>query len=157
MFSTRLHQHINAPRAAVFAALLDPGAVGRWRVPAGMTAQVHEFDAREGGRFRVSLSYDDGQGIGKSEGRTDTYHGWFEQIVPNRQVVEKIEFEAMSPQLLRTMTITTTLQDAGKGTDVLMVHDGVPDAVKAEDNEAGMRMALANLAVLVEGGDRAER
>lgn len=157
MYSTRVQQHIDAPRAAVFRALLDPGALGRWRVPAGMTAQVHEFDAHEGGRFRVSLVYDDGRGIGKSEGRTDTYHGWFEQLVPDRQVVEKLEFEATRPQLRGTMTITTTLQDAGEGTDVFMVHDGVPDAVNAEDNAAGMRMALANLAALLEGDERAGR
>src|SRR2546426_5810830 len=36
-----------------YRALLDPAAIARWRVPAGMSSHVHEFDAREGGRFRV--------------------------------------------------------------------------------------------------------
>jgi uncharacterized protein YndB with AHSA1/START domain len=49
------------------------------------------------------------------------------------------------------MTLTTTLTDAqGGGTHVLMVHEGIPDAVPAADNETGTRMALANLARLVE-------
>ena len=66
MYSTRVARHINAGPAAVYAALLDPQAVARWRVPDGMTCEVHEFDGREGGAFRVSLSYDSPDGIGKS-------------------------------------------------------------------------------------------
>lgn len=64
-------------------------------------------------------------------------------------------FETLSPELQSQMTITTTLQDEADGTTVLMVHDGVPNAVQDADNEAGMRMALANLAELVEGADPA--
>jgi uncharacterized protein YndB with AHSA1/START domain len=56
MSSTRINCHINAPRSAVFRALLDPGAVAKWRVPDGMTAHVHEFDGREGGALRISLT-----------------------------------------------------------------------------------------------------
>ena len=48
MTSTRVRQHINAPRAAVYRALLDPGAVATWMVPSGMTSQVHAFEPREG-------------------------------------------------------------------------------------------------------------
>jgi uncharacterized protein YndB with AHSA1/START domain len=51
------------------------------------------------------------------------------------------------------MTLTTTLTDAeGGGTDVVVVHEGVPDVVPAADNEAGTRMALENLARYVETG-----
>jgi hypothetical protein len=48
------------------------------------------------------------------------------------------------------MTMTTTLTDAAGGTDVLVVQEGIPDGVPAADNEAGTRMALANLARLVD-------
>ena len=44
-----VNRHINAPRAQVYHALLDAQAVAQWMVPQGMTSQVHEFDAREGG------------------------------------------------------------------------------------------------------------
>ena len=52
------------------------------------------------------------------------------------------------------MTMTTTLGDADGGTDVLVVHEGIPSGVPATDNETGTRMALANLATLVEAKDR---
>ena len=60
------------------------------------------------------------------------------------------EFETEDPALRGTMTMTTTLTDADGGTDVLIVHEGIPDIVPAGDNETGTRMALANLARLVE-------
>ena len=154
MYSTRVLQHVNAPRSAVYRALLDPDSIGRWRVPGGMTSEVHRFEAREGGTFRVSLTYDDPGGDGKSGSHTDTYHGHFARLVPDEQVVEVFEFETDSADLRGEMTMTTTLTDAEGGTDVLVVHEGLPDSIPAADNETGTRMALANLARLVEEGTR---
>lgn len=152
MYSTRVTQHVNAPRSAVYQALVDADAIAKWRVPAGMSSHVHEFDAREGGSFRISLTYDEPGPTGKSASHTDTYHGHFAELVPDERVVEVFEFETTDPALRGTMTMTTTLTDAGGGTDVVIVHDGISDAVPAADNETGTRMALANLAALVEEG-----
>lgn len=145
-------KRVNASRAAVYRALLDADAVARWRAPDDMRTEVHVFDAREGGAFRVSLTYDAPDATGKSRGRTDTYHGHFRELVPDKRVVEVIEFETADPALGGEMVITTHLTevDGGSGTEVLMVHEGVPDAVPPADNETGTRMALDNLARLVE-------
>ncbi|MEV0242679.1 SRPBCC domain-containing protein [Streptomyces sp. NPDC050674] len=154
MYTSRVSGHVDAPRAAVYRALVSAEAIARWRVPAGMRAEVHEFDAREGGGFRVSLTYETPAASGKSAAHTDTYHGHFARLVPGEQVVEVLEFETTDPALGGTMTLTTTLTDAEDGgTDVLMVHEGIPDAVPAADNETGTRMALTHLARLVETGD----
>ncbi|MBV1850760.1 SRPBCC family protein [Catellatospora tritici] len=150
MYSTRITGHVRASRAAVYRALLDPDAIAGWRVPAGMTSRVHEFEAREGGAFRVSLTYDAPDATGKTSGHTDTYHGRFRTLVPDERVVEEIEFETTDPAFGGAMTMTTTLVDADGGTDVTIVHEGVSDAVSPADNETGTRMALANLARLVE-------
>jgi uncharacterized protein YndB with AHSA1/START domain len=152
VYSTRVSRRIAAPRAAVYRALTDPDAIAQWRVPDGMRSQVHEFDTREGGRFRVSLSYLEPGAAGKSAGHTDTYHGHFARLVPDEQVVEVLEFETADPGLAGRMTMTTTLTDADGGTEVLVVHDGVPDSVPPADNETGTRMALDHLARLVETG-----
>ncbi|MGW1750603.1 SRPBCC domain-containing protein [Streptomyces sp. NPDC002092] len=154
MYSAQVSRHVQAPPSAVYRALLDADAIAQWRVPDGMSSHVHEFDAREGGRFRVSLTYDVPVGTGKSAAHTDTYHGHFARLVPNEQVVEVLEFETADPALRGTMTMTTTLTATDGGTDVLVVHEGIPDAVPAADNETGTRMALANLARLVEADER---
>jgi uncharacterized protein YndB with AHSA1/START domain len=54
MNSTRIRRHVKAPRATVYHALRDARAVATWMVPAGMTGQVHAFDPREGGSFRIA-------------------------------------------------------------------------------------------------------
>jgi len=128
MSSTHFGQHVNAPRANVYRALLDARAVMKWKVPDGMTSQVHEFDAREGGSIRVSLAYDAPMGTGKTTARTDTYRGRFTKLVPNEQVVEVDEFETADPSLQGEMTITCSLRGATRDPtlrDNKCVHDKI--------------------------------
>lgn len=115
-----------------------------------MTSHIHEFDPREGGRFRASLKYEAGTGVGKTTARADTYHGVFRRLVPDRQVVEVVEFESTDPAMQGVMTITTVLTETDGGTDVLVQYEGLPRGISAANNELGTRMALAKLVALVE-------
>ncbi|WP_029107416.1 SRPBCC family protein [Mycobacterium sp. URHD0025] len=151
MRRTSVSGHVNASRSDVYRALVDAKAIAAWRVPDGMRSEVHEFDAREGGTFRISLHYNSRDAIGKTSSHTDTYRGRFAELVPDERVVEVLEFESDDPALRGEMTMTTTLSDCGHGTDILIEHDGIPEAVNPADNEAGTRMALASLARWVEG------
>lgn len=130
--------------------MLDPDAVAQWKVPDGMRSEIHVFEPRQGGAFRVSLTYDAPDATGKTAGRTDTYHGRFLKLVPDELLVEAVEFETDDAELRGEMKITTTLADAGAGTDVTMLHEGLPPGVPPEDNETGTAMALAKLAALLE-------
>ena len=149
--STRISRHIDAPRDVVYLALIDPRAVAQWKVPEGMTCHVHEFDAREGGSIRISLTYEDSGATGKTTAQTDTYRGRFVKLVPNEQVVEVDEFETTDPAMQGEMTTTITLADVDGGTDLVALHEGVPRGVSPADNETGWQMALAKLAALAEG------
>ncbi len=115
-----------------------------------MSSVVHQFDAREGGSFRVSLTYGDSGRSGKTRRHTDTYHGRFAKLVPDQQVVEILEFETDDPSLAGEMTVRTMLTDAADGTEVTVEYEGLPPGVSVADNETGTRMALDNLAVLLE-------
>lgn len=150
MSSTRIRQRVNAPRDKVYSALIDANAIAQWKVPTGMTCHVHAFDGREGGAFRISLTYDEPTCTGKTTSHTDTYHGRFVKLVPNEEVVEVVEFETADPTMRGEMTITTTLAEVDGGTEVLAVHDGLPPGLSPADNETGWRMSLAKLAALVE-------
>ena len=150
MTATRINRHINAPRAKVYRALLDARAVAKWMVPDGMTSQVHDFNPREGGAFRISLTYIAPTVTGKTSAHTRTSHGRFVKLVANAKVVEVVEFETTDPDMHGSMTITYSLADADGGTDVLAVHDGLPRGLSPADNEKGWRMSLDKLAALVE-------
>lgn len=152
MSSTRISRHVKAPRAKVYRALLDAQAVAQWMVPPGMISHVHEFEPREGGSIRISLTYEAPTGTGKTTAHTDTYRGHFGKLVPDEQMVEVVEFETADPAMRGEMTISITLSDANGGTEVLAVHDGLPSGVPPADNELGWRQSLARLAALVEAG-----
>jgi uncharacterized protein YndB with AHSA1/START domain len=151
MSTTRITRHLRAPRAAVYAALLDRDAYARWMVPPGMRCEIHELDAREGGAFRVSLTYEAPTDAGKSAPQTDTYHGRFTELVPDRRVVRSVEFETSNPALQGEMRITIDLSDAaGGGTELVALHENLPSGVAPRDNELGWQQSLAKLAALVE-------
>jgi uncharacterized protein YndB with AHSA1/START domain len=148
--TTRLTRHIRAPRSAVYRALLDADAVQQWMVPDGMPSQVHHYDAREGGSFRISLTYDLPTSTGKTDARTDTFHGRFARLVPDTEVVQVVEFETDDPAFAGEMTVTYRLADADGGTDVVGTHEAVPAGVSQADNELGWAISMGKLARLVE-------
>ncbi|MHA7627532.1 SRPBCC family protein [Corallococcus sp. M7] len=151
MSTTRIRYHVKAPRSRVYSALIDARAVQTWMVPDGMTSQVHVFEPREGGAFRISLTYDAPTENGKTTAQTDTHHGRFVKLVPDEQVIETTEFETSDPALQGEMRITFTLSDAQDGgTNVDAVHEGLPPGVPPADNELGWRMSLEKLAKYVE-------
>jgi uncharacterized protein YndB with AHSA1/START domain len=140
---------IDAPPARVYAALLDPLLVPHWRVPTGMRCHIHEFETREGGVFRVSLTYEAPDAAGKSSDHTDTYRGLFEQLVPNEYVVERLEFETTDPLMQGEMRITTRLAPERTGTRLTAEHANLPPGVAPADNERGWHESLMKLAALL--------
>lgn len=144
---------LRAARSRVYRALLDPDAVQQWMVPTGMTSRVERFEAREGGGFRISLSYDVPTTAGKTTAQTDTFQGRFVTLVPDTEIVEAVEFETDDPLMQGEMTITYRLADApGGGTELVAVHDDVPPGVSPADNDLGWNISLDKLTRLVEGG-----
>lgn len=152
MPDTRLVQLIRAPRAAVYQALVTADAVRQWMVPDDMRSEIHEFEGREGGRFRISLTYDAPTAAGKTSAQTDTYHGTFVRLVPDTEVVQTVEFETTAPGMQGEMTITMRLVDVAEGTELTATHANLPPALSSEDNDTGWRMSLEKLARLVERG-----
>jgi uncharacterized protein YndB with AHSA1/START domain len=150
MSSTRISLHIDAPRPQVYAALIAADAIAQWKVPDGMSLVVHEFEGREGGRYRISLTYEEPGHAGKTSAHTDTYHGYFKELIVNERVVEVMEFETSNPERQGQMTSTIELTDERGGTRLVALHEGVPAGVAPKDNETGWRMSLAKLAKLVQ-------
>jgi uncharacterized protein YndB with AHSA1/START domain len=153
-FVTRVAQHVNAPPAMIYRALLDPRAVATWMVPDGMSSRVHAFEPRAGGVFRISLTYEAPSEAGKTTAHTDTYHGRFVTLLPNERVVQLLEFESADPSMRGEMMVTFSLREVGGGTEVLAEHAGVPPGVSASDNELGWQISLGKLARLVETASR---
>jgi uncharacterized protein YndB with AHSA1/START domain len=145
--TTRARALLRAPRATVYRALTDPALIARWRFPDGMTSVV---EPRADGGFRVTLTYEAPDAQGKTTAHSDSYRARFVRLEPDELVQEVDEFDTDDPRMAGAMTLTLTLRERSGGTELLAVHEGVPEGVAPADNERGWRMALDRLAALVE-------
>ncbi len=150
MTSTQSRQFVRAPRARVYAALTEAGAVALWMVPDGVTGIVHEFDAREGGQFRVSLTHAAPAADGQPDAHPNTCYGRFARLVPDELVVLKLAFESADPRQQGVMTATVVLTDDAGGTTIDARHDNLPPGIDRVANERDWRIALGKLKALVE-------
>ena len=150
MPSTQVSQIVKAPRAAVYRACLDSKMIARWRVPDSMTAEVHSFDAREGGGYRMTLTYRDSHHPvgGKTSAHADSFHGRFLELIPDTKIVETVRFETDKLDLQKPMRLTTSLHDVDGGTEITILCEDLPPGVRPEDNELGTRQSLKKLAAL---------
>lgn len=143
---TRTSRLIKARPEELYAAFTDPDALAAWLPPAEMTGVIHEFDARIGGGYRMSLFYPpDEQGFrGKTTDKEDMVNVRFVELTP-RRIVEAISFVTNDPALLGEMTMTATFEDIVGGTEVTLLFENLPPGLRAEDNDAGAQLSLEQL------------
>ncbi len=150
--STRNSKWIKAPPDALYRAFTDPAALAVWQAPGDMTGTVHQFDAREGGGYQMSLYYpaSDTTSQGKTAEREDRFTARFVELMPPRRIVEAVTFDSDDPAFAGEMIMEVTLEAADGGTTVTIVFKNIPAGVRPEDNEAGTRESLEKLARYVE-------
>lgn len=153
--SSRTQVRIRAPREAVYGAFLSPEALAAWLAPEGMTGQVHAFDGREGGGYRMSLFYPPGEGApGKTAEFEDRFTSRFVELRPPERIVQVVTFDSEDPAFAGEMRMEVTLEEeAGGGAGVTVAFEGIPPGIRPEDNDAGTRSSLEKLARLLDGVD----
>jgi uncharacterized protein YndB with AHSA1/START domain len=119
-----------------------------------MTGTVHEFDARVGGGYRMSLFYPSSkqEQRGKTAEREDRYTARFVELTPPERIVQAISFDTEDTQFAGQMTMIVTLEDQGDKTEVTITFENIPPGIRPEDNDAGTRSSLEKLARYIEQG-----
>ena len=146
--STRTSRTITARPEEVYAAFMDPDVLMDWLPPGGMTGVMHEFDARVGGGYRMSLFYeqDETEFRGKTADNEDGVNVRFVDLTPPYRIVEAVTFASTDPAFAGEMTITITFDAVPGGTEVTFLSTNLPPGLRPEDNEAGTRLSLEQLA-----------
>jgi uncharacterized protein YndB with AHSA1/START domain len=146
--STRVSRVIRAPPEAVYAAFMDPAVLIEWLPPAEMTGKIHAFDARVGGGYRMSLFYppDERDFRGKTSEKEDMVDVRFVALEPPRHIVEAVTFVTDDPAFRGEMTIVVKFEAMQGGTEVTFLCENLPPGLRPEDNEAGSRLSLEQLA-----------
>jgi uncharacterized protein YndB with AHSA1/START domain len=113
-----------------------------------MTGEIHEFDARVGGGYRMSLFYpaDERSFRCKTSDNEDMVNVRFLELAPPRRIVEAVSFVTTDPAFFGEMTMIATFEEVSGGTEVTVVFKNLPPGLRAADNEAGSRLSLEQLA-----------
>lgn len=143
---------IKASPQTIYEAFVDPGSLVSWLPPKGMKGHIYEFEARAGGVYRMSLTYigTDHSTQGKTSEHVDIVKGRFLEFIPNERIVQLVEFDSDDPVFAGEMIMTWTLAAGLDGTTVTIVCENVPEGIRKEDHDVGMRSTLENLAVFTE-------
>jgi uncharacterized protein YndB with AHSA1/START domain len=140
---TRTSKVIRARPEELYAAFLDPSALIEWLPPAEMTGQIHEFDARVGGGYRMSLFYppDERRFRGKTSDREDMVKVRFVELTRPHRIVEAISFVTTDPAFFGEISLTATFEEVSGGTEVTLVFENLPPGLRAAGG--GQRGRLA--------------
>lgn len=142
---------INAPASRVYQAFASPGAMERWLPPAGMTGSMLDFDFREGGSYRMRLTYNGpAHGPGKTSDDADEVAVRLIKLVRDRRIEQRVTFESGDPAFSGKMRVTWSLDPVEGGTLVSVRCEDVPPGITAADHEAGLTSTLRNLTAYVE-------
>ena len=139
---------VPATASDVYRAFASADAVMAWLPPGTMTGRALEYDFREGGRYRIELSYagDERDGVGKTTGRTDVTSGRFVALEPGERIVQSVEFESTDASFAGGMTMRWSFETLPEGTRVTVSAENVPTGITKADHDAGLRASLENLA-----------
>jgi len=143
---------IKASQQTIYKACIDPEAWLAWLPPKGMIGQIYEFDARNGGTYRMSLTYVEAEHAvhGKTTENTDVVQGRFLELVPDERIVQLVEFESNDPMFAGAMTMIWTFSAVPGGTEVSIICENVPEGIRQEDHIVGLKSSLENLSIFVE-------
>jgi uncharacterized protein YndB with AHSA1/START domain len=139
--TVRLHRVLRTKPEKIYRAFLDADAMAKWLPPNGFTGKVHEIDVRVGGRYRMSFT-------NFSSGSSHSFGGEYLELVPNERIRHTDEFN--DPNLPGQMITTITLNPVMVGTEIMIVQEGIPEAIPVEACYLGWQESLTLLAQLVE-------
>jgi uncharacterized protein YndB with AHSA1/START domain len=139
--TVKLHRVFTAKPEKVYRAFIEPDAIASWLPPFGFTCTVHELDAKEGGKHRMSFR-------NFTTGASHSFGGGYLKLVPGETLVYTSVFD--DPNLPGEMRTTVTLNAVSVGTEMRVVQDGIPDIIPPEACYLGWQESLRKLAKLVE-------
>lgn len=139
--TVRLHRVLATRPEKVYRAFVEPDAIASWLPPFGFLCTVHELDAREGGKHRMSFR-------NFTTGDSHSFGGTYLELVPNEKLVYTDSFD--DPNMPGEMKVTVTVKAVSVGTELSIEQQGIPDVIPVEACYLGWQESLRKLAKLVE-------
>lgn len=135
-----IRRTFDAPRERVWGAWTDPDELAEWYAPGDMTAEIREWEPEPGGALSVSMLDEDG---------SHDAEGAFTEVVEKERLVHTWTWTHVDDPV--ETRITVEFVPVGDATEVVMTHEGHPDAQTTEENAGGWSGVFENLASVLEG------
>lgn len=139
--TVRLHRVLRAPADRVYRAFLDHDALCRWLPPYGYLGKIDRIAPQVGGSFHMTFT-------NFQTGHGHSFESKFLELVSGQRIRLADKFD--DPGLAGDMTKTITLQTVSCGTEIEILHEGLPAAIPAEMCYLGWQESLLQLQRLVE-------
>ena len=140
MIELRLTRIVQATKARVWEALVDPEQVSRWWGPKGFTMPAVELEARVGGVYRFTMQ--------PPEGEAFSIDGEFLAVEPPERLSYTFRYDPPDPDDQETVA-TLTLADEGDATRIELVQGPFRTEARRELHDAGWSDTLDKLAALL--------
>ncbi len=141
LHTVRLHRVLKCPTDRLFRAFTDPKALVKWMAPHGFVSEVHSFDLRVGGGYRMSFT-------NFGTGASHAFGGTYREIIPNQLLRYSDTFD--DPNMPGEMHISITFRSVVCGTELSIVQENIPPQIPVEFCYLGWQESLSMLAALVE-------
>ena len=138
--TVRLHRVLAVKPEKVYRAFLEADAMAKWLPPNGFTCTVHHFEAKVGGKFRMSFR-------NFTTGNSHSFGGDYVELVPHSLIRYTDTFD--DPNLPGTMHVTVQLKPVSVGTEISIEQAGIPSVIPVEACYLGWQESLNQLAALV--------
>jgi uncharacterized protein YndB with AHSA1/START domain len=126
---------IAADPETVFDAWTQPEHIKKWSAPEGMDVPISEVDLTVGGRFHLQMR--------NAEGGMHNARGIYREIDRPNRITYSWTWDE-HPDHGQSL-ITVELKAVEGGTEVSMVHSGLPDEKSVTDHEGGWTSCLNRL------------
>lgn len=136
-----LHRVLTASPEKVFRAFSDANAIASWLPPYGFLCEVHHFNFKEGGDYKMSFT-------NFTTGNKHSFGGKYVEIKPNEFIKYTDKFD--NPNFPGEMITTVWLKKVICGTDIKITQEGIPALIPAEMCYLGWQESLDKLKKLAE-------
>lgn len=139
--TVRFHRVLRAPPERVYRAFIEPDALAKWLPPNGFTCQVHHFEAKVGGTFKMSFR-------NFSKDKSHSFGGEYLELIRSERIRYTDRFD--DPNLPGQLMVTVVFRGVASGTDIEIVQEGIPAVIPVDMCYLGWQDSLEQLARLVE-------
>ncbi|MEO5673304.1 MAG: SRPBCC family protein [Chitinophagales bacterium] len=139
--SVTLHRVLKAAPEKIYRAFTESSALASWLPPHGFICVVHNMDLKPGGIYRMSFT-------NFSTGNGHSFGGKYLELKPNEFLRYTDQFD--DPNLPGEMITSAWLRKVSCGTELKVIQEGIPAAIRVEMCYLGWQDSLEKLAKLVE-------